>query len=100
MPNLEKVINDKPDRLVGRHPILSIEALEAHGQGIAAQAALAAKVEVSVEIAEGQFAQGAVYRLAPAASGIIRLGDGSPAAILAKDSDHVVGIVFSFEIEQ
>jgi hypothetical protein len=58
------------------------------------------QIEIGVEISERQLAQRAVDGLAPAASRVVRLGDGTPASVLAKDRDHVVGVVLGFKIEQ
>src|ERR1700758_2912198 len=98
--DIEQVIDDEPNRLVGRHPVLRVEALQIDWNGVAAQRALAPQVKVDVEVAERQFAQRAVDGLAPAASGVIRFGHCAPAASLAVNGNHVVGIMIGFEVEQ
>ena len=51
MLDIEKVINDKPHGLVGRHPVLGIEPFQVHWNGISPEGPLPSKIEVRVEIA-------------------------------------------------
>ena len=50
------MLGDKPDRLVGCHPIQSIEPGKAHRARIGPQSALEPEIEVDVEVAHRQFA--------------------------------------------
>src|ERR1700732_5176445 len=54
---LEQVVHDEPHRLVGRHPLLTVETLQVHRTGKASQRALAPQVAVDVEITKGQLSQ-------------------------------------------
>jgi hypothetical protein len=38
--------------------------------------------------------------LAPAASGVVGFRDCAPTSVLAKDGDHMIGVVFSFKVKQ
>src|SRR5579863_10309417 len=98
--DVEQVIDDEPDGFVGGHPVLRVEALEAYRERIAPESALAAQVEIGVEIAQGELAERAVDGLAPAASGVVGFCYGTPTSMLAEDGDHVVGVVVGFKIEQ
>src|SRR5579862_3743446 len=99
MLDIEQMIDDKPNRFVSRHPVLRIKALKVDRARVASKRALAAQVEISIEIAQRQFAQAAIHGLAPAASGIVRFGDRAPAAVLLEYGDNVIGIVLSLEVE-
>src|ERR1700722_16560586 len=85
--------------LVGGHPVAGVEAGEVYRAGEGSQSALAAKIEINLEIAEGQFAQGAVEGLAVAAAAEVGFGDRSPVTANAVDRHYVVGVVFGFEID-
>src|SRR5215469_7675097 len=97
--DVKQMVDDEPYRLVGGHPILVVETFQVYGQRITSQGAFTPKVKVSVEITQRQFAQRAVDRLAPAASGVVRFGNCAPAAILTVDGDDMVGVALSLEIE-
>ena len=99
MVNVEQVKRDEPQRLVGGHPVERIEASEIHRTGKRPQRALAAQIEISVEIAQRQLAKSAVDRFAIAAASVVGLGDGSPVTLHAINGDHMVGIVFRFQIQ-
>ena len=55
---------DAPDVFFRSHPVLAIQARQVHGARVGAQGAFAAQVVVLLEVAERQFAQGAVDRRA------------------------------------
>ena len=57
MLHVEQMIDDEPHQLVGDHPLLPVESFQTNGSRKAAQAALPAHPEISVEIAEREFAQ-------------------------------------------
>src|SRR5262245_27610236 len=67
--DFEQVVNDEPDGLVCSHPVLRIEAREAHRAREAAQRPFLSQVKVDVEIAESQLPKCAIDRFAVAASG-------------------------------
>src|SRR5579864_6056884 len=69
--NVEQVIDDEPYWLFGSHPVLTVEALEIHWNRVAPESALAAQVEVGVEVTQCEFAQRAIDRLAPPAARVI-----------------------------
>src|SRR5512143_781220 len=62
----EQQLGDRPHRLFCGHPLDVVKAAEVDGPAVAPQGALAAIVEVIVEVAHGEFANGAVDRLAVA----------------------------------
>ena len=100
MFNIEQVIHDEPDGLVCGHPVLTIEALQIDRNREAPQRAFAPQVELPVEVTHRQLPQRAIDGLAPAASSVVRFRDGPPASVLAKNGDHVVGVVVGFKIQQ
>ena len=53
MADGEEVVGDEPEMLVGGHPVAAVEAGEVDWAGESSQGALAAKVEIDVEITEG-----------------------------------------------
>jgi hypothetical protein len=98
--DIEQVIDDEPDRLRSGHPVLGIEPFQVHGNRIPSQRPLPPQIEVNIEVAECQLPQAAVHGLAPSASRIVGFRYRSPASLLSKDSDHVIGVVVGFKIEQ
>ena len=54
--DLAKMFGDKPNRLVGRHPMKMVEAGEVHRTRVTAQGALESQIEINIEIAHGQLA--------------------------------------------
>jgi len=53
-----------------------------------------------LEVRHGQFAQGAIDRLAEAQAGVVGFRDGAPAAALTEDRQNMVIITDGFKIEQ
>ena len=96
----EQMVDDEPHRFVGGHPVLAIESFQVYRHRKPPKRTLSPQIEVDVEIAQRQFTQGAVDRFAPAASGEVRFGDRTPTSVLAKDGDHMVGVVLRFKVEQ
>ena len=94
------MVHDKPNWFVCGHPVLPIESFQVYGHGKPPQRTLSPQIEVDIEIAQRQFAQRAVDRLAPAASRKVRFGHSSPASVLSKDGDHMVSVVLGFKVEQ
>ena len=99
MRNIAKMFGDKPDISFRRHPIQVIKPGQVYRARISSERALAAQVEVDIEIAQRQFAQSAVDRLSIAAPGEIGFGDGAPMAARFEDRDDVIGVLIRFEIE-
>ena len=66
-----------PDVFFGGHPMLIVETAEVDGKRVSAEGALAAEIVVMVEVAEGQFAQGAVDGRAQAESGEVGFCDAA-----------------------
>src|SRR5713226_991800 len=60
--DLKKVVHDEPDGLLSGHPLQMIEAGEVYGARKGTHGSLPSQVEIEVEVAHGQFAQGAVDR--------------------------------------
>ena len=54
--NFAKMLGDKPDWSVRRHPILTIETRQVNRPGIGSQGALESQIEIDIEVAHGQFA--------------------------------------------
>jgi len=69
--DVEEVIDDEPDGLIGGHPVLAIEARKVDRNGVTAQSALATEIEIEVEIGEGEFAQVTMNWLTPAAAAVV-----------------------------
>jgi len=57
---VDEEVCDAPDVFLGGHPVLAVEAGEVDGYGVGAQCAFSAEIVVVLEVAEGEFAQGAV----------------------------------------
>ena len=54
--DVEQVIDDEPDGLIGGHPVLAIETLQVDGDRKAAQGPLAPQIDVGIEITYRQLA--------------------------------------------
>src|SRR6266513_6313650 len=93
------MLGDEPDRFFRCHPVERIEPGEIHRTRISPQGALAAQVEINIEIAHGQFAQVAVNRLAITAAGEIRFRDRAPMSANFENSDDMICILFGLQIE-
>src|ERR1700678_172422 len=94
------MIDNEPHRLIGRHPVFPVKPLQIDWNGKTPQSALPPQVDVSIEVSQRQFAQGAMDRLAPTASCVVRFRNRTPASILAENSNYVVSIVLGFKIQQ
>ena len=100
MGNVAQVFRDEPHRFFARHPVKMVKAREIHGPGIRAQGAASAQIEIIVEVAHGQFSQGAIDRLTVTASGVVRLRDCTPAISDHEDGDHMIGVTMCFHVEE
>src|ERR1700686_4354616 len=85
--------------LVGGHPLKAVEASEVYGIGKSSERALAAQVEIDLEVAHGEFAQSSVNRFAITAPGVIRFRYRTPVAVLLVHGDHVIRVVLGFEVD-
>src|SRR5215471_12891759 len=99
MRNFTEMFRDEPDRFLRRHPVQAIEPGETYRTRISPQGALAAHVEIDIEITHGQLAQAAIDRLAITAAGEIGFCHCAPVAAHLENRNHVVGILFCFQIE-
>src|SRR5215831_7067624 len=93
------MLSDKPNRFFRGHPIQMIKSREVYRTRVAPQRAFAAQVEVNIEITHGQLAQSAIHGLAITASGEIRFRDCAPVPAHLEKRDHVIGVLFRFQIE-
>src|SRR2546423_8631413 len=93
------MFGDKPDRLVGSHPIKMVEARKIHRARIATQGALESQIEISIEIAHRQLAERAIDRLAITTTGEVGFRHRAPVAARFENSYDMVGVLFRFEIE-
>src|SRR5437773_6151081 len=93
------MFGDKPDRLVGCHPIKMVEAGQIHRTRVATQRALESQIEINIEIAHRQLAERAINRLAITAAGEVGLGERAPMSAHFKNSDHVIGVLLRLQIE-
>src|SRR6266851_1629875 len=91
--DLEQVVHDEPDGFFRGHPLQMIEAGKIYGTRKGPQSSLPSQIEIKVEIADGQLAQGAVHGLAVTAAAEVGFRHCSPVAI------HAVGVVLSLEIQ-
>src|ERR1700688_607212 len=94
----EQIFGDEPEMLVGGHPLKAVEASEVYGIGKSSERALAAQVEIDLEVAHGEFAQSSVNRFAITAPGVIRFRYRTPVAVLLVHGDHVIRVVLGFEV--
>jgi hypothetical protein len=99
MGNFAEMFGDEPDRLFRRHPVLTIESSEIHRARISPQGALAAQIEVDVEVTHGQFPQTAINRLPIPAAGEIRFRHRAPVSAQLENGDHMIGVLLCFQIE-
>ena len=97
--NFAEMFGDEPDRFFRCHPVERIEPGEIHRTRISPQGALAAQIEINIEIAHGQFAQAAVNRLPITAAGKIRFRHCAPMSADFENCYDVIGILFGFQIE-
>lgn len=93
-----KIFRDEPDIFFCGCPVKTIEPGQVYRARIPPERALAAQIEVGIEIAQGQLAQGAVNRLSITAPGEIGFGDGAPVPARFENRDNVVGVVIRLEI--
>src|SRR5881227_3643515 len=99
MRDLAKMFGDKPNRLVGCHPMKMVEAREIHCTRIATQGALESQIEINIEIAHRQLAQRPIYRLAITTTGEVGFRDRAPMSVHFENCDDMVGVLFRFQIE-
>ena len=93
------MFGNKPDRLVGSHPMKTIEPCQIYRAGIAPQCALESEIEVNVEIAHRQLAQRPINRLTIAAPSEIGFRDRAPMTTHFKNRDYVISVLLRFQIE-
>src|SRR5437667_6959881 len=79
--------------------IQMIVAQKIHWTRKASQGPLAAQVEVDIKVAHGQLSEVAIYRLPITAAGEIRFRYCTPVPTHLENRDHVIGILFRFQIE-
>jgi len=96
----DEEVGDAPDILLRGHPVLAVEAGEVDRDGVGTQGALAAQVVVVLEVAEGQFARGAVDGRAEAQASEVRLGNAAPEATFAIEGDDVVVVANGFQVHE
>src|SRR6266513_306438 len=99
MMNGKEILSDKPDGFVGGHPVKAVKACQIDGTRKSSQRALSPQVEISLEVAHGQFAEAAIDRLAIAAPGVIGLRNGPPVAIDSKKGNDVICVALRLQIE-
>jgi len=93
------MFGDEPDRFFRCHPVLTIKSSEIHRARISPHGALAAQIEVDVEITHGQFPQTAINRLPIPAAGEIRFRHRAPVSAQLENGDHMIGVLLCFQIE-
>ena len=100
--DLEQVLGDPPEILLGRHPAgpPPVEARQIDRARVGAQGAVAAQVDVAVEVAHDQLAQAPVHRLAIAQPREVRLGDGAPVPAAPEHRHHVIGVLHRLQVQQ
>src|SRR2546425_881884 len=76
-----------------------IEPREVHRARVPPQGAFAAQVEVNIKITHGQLAQAAIHRFAITAAGEIRFRDRAPMPAHFENRDHMIAVLFRFQIE-
>ena len=99
MWNFAQVFGNEPDWFVRRHPVEMIESTKIHRPRVPPQGPLAPQIEINIEVAHGQLAQGAVNRLAVPAAGEIRFRHRTPMSANLENSDDMVGVLLGFQIE-
>ncbi len=98
--DIAKVVRHDPDVLFRGHPIVGIELGEVYRARVTAQGAFAAQIEIDVEVAQGQLAQGAVDRLAISAAREVGFCDRAPMVPDFEDGDDMIGVVIRFQVEK
>src|SRR6266567_5108979 len=79
MMNREQILGDKPQWLVGSHPVAMIEASEIYWARECAQRALSPQIEIRVEVTHRQLAQRTVDWLSISAAGVIGFSQSRPS---------------------
>src|SRR5437660_4931327 len=77
-----------------------VEAAEVYRARKCTHGSLAPEIEIQIEVAHGQFAQGTIDRFTIAAAREVRFGDGAPMAVHPVNGHDVIGIMFGFEIQE
>src|SRR5512146_1078323 len=98
MRHFEEKLGNGPQRLFCRHPLDVVKTAEVDGAAVAAQSALAAIVEVIVEVTHGEFANGSIDRFAVTQARKIGLGDSSPTAVNPVNSENMIGILDGLQV--
>ena len=93
------MFGEEPDRFFCGHPLEIIKSRKVYRARVPPQGAFAAQVEVDVEIAHRELAQGAIDGLAVTAAGEIRFRHGAPVSAHFKNRDDMIGVLFRFQIE-
>src|SRR5579872_49892 len=100
MRDATEIIWDFPYILLGSHPIEVVEALEVYRAGIAAERFFALRIIVVLKVGHRELAKVFINRLTVSEARVVRLGDGSPAALLAEDGENVIVVANGFEVDQ
>src|SRR5881396_2108791 len=96
----QEVLGDEPHIFLRDHPLAIVESRQIHWPRERAERAIAAQVEVLLEVAQRKLAQRAVDRLAVPAARVIRLRDRTPMTADLEQRDDMVGVVLRLEIEE
>ncbi len=94
-----EMFGNEPDWFVRRHPVEMIESGKIYRARITAQRPFTAQIEINIEITHGQFAQGAVNRLAITAAGEVRFRYRAPMPTHFENGYDVIGVLLGFQIE-
>lgn len=98
--DIAEMIGNEPNVLFRGHPVVAIETREIHRTRVAAESALAAQVEIDMEVTQRQLAQGSVNRFAISATGEVRLSHCAPMTPHFEDGKDVIGVVVGFQIQK
>src|SRR5215813_3775353 len=100
--NLDEVLGDPPEMVVGDHPprMPPVKGSQVHWARVSPQCPFASQVDIHLEVAHHQLSQTSIHGLAIAQPGVARLGDGAPAATKPEDGDHMVQVLGGLEVKE
>jgi hypothetical protein len=93
-------LDDRPEVLLRCHPADAVEAGQRQRPGVRAEGAVPVPVEVVLEVAHDELADGPVDRSAEAQAGELGRRDRAPETAFAIDREDVIVVVVRLEVDE